>query len=185
WRSGSLTTTAKTSGRSECSLTLWLSAATMATAPSDAPCTTGAVRSFFACPGARFGSAFPGAGFAFLRGALCAGALGAGPLRDGALAPAFAFALPAFAAGAFFFSAMLPLSLPDDHVSAAGAGHRALDDEGVLSRIDADDRQVLGRDPLVAHVPRRPQALEDPRGKGGGADAAGRAMEHRAVRRGA
>src|SRR5438034_3209812 len=74
-----------------------------------------------------------------------------------------------------------PLSLPDDHVSAAGAGHRAPDDESVLSRVDADDGQVLGRDALVAHVPRPPQPLDDARGIRRGADAAGRAMEHGAV----
>src|SRR6185295_4644832 len=49
--------------------------------------------------------------------------------------------------------------------------------------VDLDDLQIARGHAIAAHPPRRAHALDDARGKRRRADRAGRAVEHRAVRR--
>src|SRR2546423_1933258 len=65
------------------------------------------------------------------------------------------------------------------------AGNRARDEEQVLLRVDAVDREPDLRDALAAEAAGHLHALEDARGRRGGADRAGLADVVRAVRHGA
>src|SRR6185503_19550894 len=69
----------------------------------------------------------------------------------------------------------------DGDVGAGGARHGAGDQDDVLVGVDAHHLEVLSGDAAAAHPPRRPHARVDARGERGGADRAGRAVEHRAV----
>src|SRR5258707_3330815 len=75
--------------------------------------------------------------------------------------------------------------LTDDQVGAGGARHRAADQHHVILAVHLDDLQVADRDPVAAHPSRGAHALDDARRKRRRADRAGRAVEHRPVRRGA
>src|SRR5437762_6742965 len=73
--------------------------------------------------------------------------------------------------------------LADDHVAGRRAGDAALDDQQVIVAVDAHDFQVACRDALAAHPTGSAHALDHPRRERRGADRAGRAVEHRSVRR--
>src|SRR3954451_10370758 len=74
---------------------------------------------------------------------------------------------------------------PHLHHAVARAGHRAADEQQVLVRSYADDGQPALGDALGAHLARAADALEHARGRGRGADRAGRAHVVRAVALGA
>src|SRR3954469_2327877 len=71
------------------------------------------------------------------------------------------------------------------HDGVARAGDRAADEQQVVGRAHVDDGDAALRDALVAHLARQAHALEHARGRGRGADGAGRAHVVRAVALGA
>src|SRR3954451_6101544 len=70
---------------------------------------------------------------------------------------------------------------PHLHHAVARAGDRAADEQQVVALADVDDRQPALGDALGAHVARTADALEHARGRGRGANRAGRAHVVRAV----
>ena len=62
-------------------------------------------------------------------------------------------------------------------------GNRAAHEQQILVRVDLHHAQILRRLSHVAHMPGKMLALPHARRKRAGSDAAGSAMEHRAVRR--
>src|SRR5579859_3823395 len=74
------------------------------------------------------------------------------------------------------------LGAADENVRAAGARHRAAHQQQILVVIHFHHFQIFRRQIGVAHVPRKMLVLPHPGGKRTAANAARRAMEHRAVR---
>src|SRR4051812_2383603 len=78
-----------------------------------------------------------------------------------------------------------PLPVPGeahDHEAVASARNRAADVEQVVLRIHFGYAEILDRDLIAAHPAAHAHALHDTRGERRGADRAGSAMKHRAVR---
>src|SRR5207247_546344 len=75
--------------------------------------------------------------------------------------------------------------LPDRYVALGCSRHRTFDDQQVIVGVHAEHFQVVRRDARAAHAARAAHPLDDARWKRRRADRTRRAMEHRAVRRGA
>src|SRR3954469_24191519 len=78
-----------------------------------------------------------------------------------------------------------PLPVPGeahDHEAVASARNCAADVEQVVLGVDFRDAEILDRDLIAAHPAAHTHALHDARWERRGADRAGSAMEHRAVR---
>src|SRR5215208_3806084 len=70
----------------------------------------------------------------------------------------------------------------NQYIRAVRTGHRAVNHQQIVFRINGDNSQVLDRLALVAHVAGHLSAFKDARRISRCANAAGRAVKHRAMR---